>query len=287
MFWREWVLGGLWRVLQIGCQGSMPFVLRAFVVWLGVYYGSADESAAAAPIGYGVGLAFALGTLPMLEMVFAERSMWLNIWTSFRIRTLLVLLVTRKLLRKRSADSPVDVANLVTTDADRVKESAESLHFLWRTPVLVIICMSVLVSMLGWLPALGSLGTIVVLVGLTVVLKQRFAKLKKSVSEKTDARVTLTTDLIRSLENVKSLALETHFEREILEAREKEVALLTRYRILFAFFKSLTIVLAPLALFAALSVYMLQYGDTLTASVVFACLASVNTLQVLDVHPSQ
>jgi hypothetical protein len=59
-------------VVQIACQGSMPFVLRAFVTWLGVYYGSdADAAAASAPLLYGVGLATALGTLPMLEMVFA------------------------------------------------------------------------------------------------------------------------------------------------------------------------------------------------------------------------
>jgi hypothetical protein len=69
----------------------------------------------------GVSLALVLGALPMLEvcgflvplekhsqhwcgekMVFAERGIWLNTWTSSRIRTLLVLLITRKLIRKRT-----------------------------------------------------------------------------------------------------------------------------------------------------------------------------------------
>lgn len=271
----EWVVGGLWRVLQIACQSSVPFVMRAFVTWLSVWLSGEDDKG----LGYGLLLGFVLGLLPMLEMVFAERGIWLNVWTSFRIRTCLVLVITRKLLRKRSNEAPVDVANLITMDADRVKESAESLHFLWRTPLLVTVTMTVLGTMLGWQSALGAFGTLVAIVSLTALFNRQFSKLKRQVSAKTDARVSLSTDLVKSLENVKSLALERLFESQILDARAAEVSLLTRYRIFYAVFKSLTMVLSPLVLFTALSIYMLQ-GRELTAAIVFACLVSVNALQM-------
>jgi hypothetical protein len=111
-FWFEWVLSGMYRVARLVVLTALPFVLRAFVAWLGDPNGSTST---------GVWLAFAIGLLPMLDMLAMERTIWLVQWIAIRLRTALVLVVCRKLMRKRYASSSVEVGNLISTDVDRVK----------------------------------------------------------------------------------------------------------------------------------------------------------------------
>lgn len=116
-FWREWVVSGLFRLVRLAILTAIPFVLRAFVGWL---------SDPARELHTGVLLALAMGALPMLDVLAMERTIWLVAWTSTRIRTALVLIIFRKVMRKRGGASPVEVGNLISTDVDRVKETAES-----------------------------------------------------------------------------------------------------------------------------------------------------------------
>jgi hypothetical protein len=73
-----------------------------------------------------------------------------------------------------------------------------------------------------------------------------------------------TTDLIRNLESIKSLALEQFYTNSILSARAEEVALLKRYRMLFAVLKAMTMILSPLVLLTSLAIYVMQ-GKELSA----------------------
>ncbi len=276
VFRREWFLSGLWRLGQLACQAVTPFVLRAFVVFLMARAAGTSHDSA----GFGVILAALLGLVPLGEMIFAERAIWTNCWVSYRIRTCLVLLVNRKILRmRRRRRGGPDVGSLVSVDVDRVAESADSLHFLWRTPANVVISLTVLAFMLGVLPALAGLGALLLIVAAAVLCNRKFSRDKRNVVAQTDGRAAATKQLVRNLENVKSVALEGYFREEIEGWRAREVRFLRQYRALYAAFKALTMVLSPLVLFSALATYLLQ-GKELNAGIVFSSLVAVNQLQM-------
>ena len=270
----EWLVSAAWRGGQLACQASTPFVVRSFVSFL-------SPSSPSSPIWQGLLLALLLGGIPMLEMLFAERAIWANAWTSTRLRSCLVLLVNRKILalRRLATAAGPDVGALVSVDVDRISESAENLHFLWRTPVNVVISMTVLAVMLGPLPALAGFGTLLLVVVAAVLCNRKFSSDKRKVAQQTDGRVAATKQLVRNVENVKSVALEGFFQAEIEGWRVGEVRYLRAYRALYAIFKALTLVNSPLILFASLAVYLLQ-GKVLSPGIVFSSLVVVNQLQM-------
>ncbi len=276
VFRREWILSGCWRLGQLSCQAVTPFVMRAFVAFLTARAsGSSTDS-----LWLGAGLAFALGLVPMLEMVFTERAIWSNCWVSHRIRSCLVLLVNRKiLLMRRRVQGGPDVGSLVSVDVDRVSDSADNLQFLWRTPINIIISATVMTVMLGPLPTVAGLGMLLGLVVAAALCNRKFSRDKRSVAAQTDKRAAATKHLVRNLENVKSVALEGYFCAEIERWRAEEVRYLKAMRGLYAVFKALTMVLSPLVMFAALATYLLQ-GKELNAGIVFSTLVVVNQLQM-------
>lgn len=312
VFAREWLLGGSWRLLQISAQAAIPFILRRFVMWVTL------AQAGEAVVEDGLLLAFLLGLFPILDMVLGERSIWLNQWTSARVRACLVLLVGQKVIHKRThasssssssstktargneneqmkkkksdeneelkregIESPIDVATLIASDVDRIQESAESLHFLWRTPLVLLVVLFTIATMLGIFPALAALLTLLAVVSMSAFVNTTFSALRKSVSRETDKRVGLTTELIKELENIKSVALESFFVDQIISARDQEEALLSRYRMLFAVAKSLSLVLSPLVLLSSLVTFVLLEGQVnLSPEIVFATLVAVKNLQL-------
>ncbi len=213
----------------------------------------------------------------------------LNVWTSQRIRTLLVLLVNRKLLVMRKGKnfdnfppplpplfltlfpikgSGMDVGVLLSVDVDRLAESAENLHFLWRVPLNVVSTVAVLMLLLGPYPALAALGSILLVAAFSALCNRKFSSIKKAVATETDGRAKSTRYLVQNLENIKSASLETVFGDEIESWRGREMSMMMAYRGVFALFKSITLMCSPLALFAALVVCMLQ-DIPLNAGIVF------------------
>ena len=64
-FRREWLGAAAWRIGMIACQFAQPFLVRAFVAFL---------TAGTGDIKTGLMLAFLLGFVPIVEMLFVERS---------------------------------------------------------------------------------------------------------------------------------------------------------------------------------------------------------------------
>lgn len=125
------------------------------------------------------------------------------------------MVVHRKILRKKTSEAPVDLGNLVTADIDRIYDSADSLHFLWQTPLFLAVSVWVMSELLGPLPALGALATLLVIIVCVVLANRKFSALKKVAAKKTDARVSRTTELIKNLEIIKSLALERQIAEQV------------------------------------------------------------------------
>jgi ABC-type multidrug transport system fused ATPase/permease subunit len=195
------------------------------------------------------------------------------------VRSSLILLMHRKLLRKRSVVSlSVNVGSLTSTDVDRICDSTESFHFLWMTPMLLFVSLGILASTLGFLPMLAGFATLIVVMSCTALSNTKFKTIKKIITQKTDQRVSRTVDLTKNLESIKSLALESDFKNEILVARNEEVHFIRKYFFVFAFFRSFAVLLSPLILLSTIS--MCIYLDTieLTPINVFVALAAVNGL---------
>jgi ABC-type multidrug transport system fused ATPase/permease subunit len=153
VFWKKWVLGGCWRFLRVIIQGGTPLVLNSFLDWL-----ETDKDDPNEPIWKGLGtsgliagLAFWIGLMPILDVFCMERSIWLNVQLSHRMKSTLLQVVHRKLLRRKSTglkeltlESPVDIGNIVASDIDRIYEAMEALHWLWQTPLLLLVTLYVL-----------------------------------------------------------------------------------------------------------------------------------------------
>lgn len=169
------------------------------------------------------------------------------------------------------------VINLMGVDARRV---ANSNLMLWLLPTSIIqLCMSVwfLVYLLGWIPmALALLSVSIVVPINAIVSKLYFAIIKKWMKLR-DEKVELVKEALQGIRQVKFSALESQWEKRILELRGRELATLWKYCKIDIAFSACWMIVPILLVMTALGSYAWIHG-TLTASVAFTSIGILNTL---------
>lgn len=164
-----------------------------------------------------------------------------------------------------------DLVNHLSSDTDAIAESAFFLpEFTWG----ILITTSVM-AMLTWylgIAAFASLATLALLSPLAVAVARRYRQLDHQLMETRDERVTLMSQILHGIRVVKFQAWEPSVMAEVAAVRHREIhtrrRIVTTDAISTALFVSTTTVVA----FAGFGTYVLL-GGTLTAPVVFACLA--------------
>ncbi|XP_049932985.1 putative ABC transporter C family member 15 isoform X2 [Nymphaea colorata] len=196
-----------------------------------------------------------------------------------RVRAgLMVLIYRRALSMKCRCKSVGEMVNLMSVDVEKIGDFAWYFHGLWLLPIQISLALFILYINLGIAPSLAALlATIVIMVGNTPLAKLQENFHSKIMGTK-DRRVKATAECLKFMRILKFQSWETLYMEKILKLRDTEKGWLRKYlytcaAVAFLFWA------APAVVSVATFNVCILMGTPLTASKVFAALATFRILQ--------
>ena len=192
-------------------------------------------------------------------------------------------LIHQKLLRLSSnvenRGSGNQAMNLLNNDCQRLENAYRYLHFVWASPMLVILCFIFVSLLLGILPVLGGVAVYAVLLPLSILIGKRLQTLRKKVICITDERVEVSTEMLATVETIKLYSLETFFLDKIIGVREKEMQLQKAYSLLKSIHNFINSVIVPSTIAISFLIYT-SLQLQLDASKAFITISFLNVLKI-------
>ncbi|MCX6141576.1 MAG: ABC transporter transmembrane domain-containing protein, partial [Candidatus Kapabacteria bacterium] len=246
-----------------------PLILHRLLTLLPMIKG-----ATSLPVG-ALLVAVALGTVGMIGALI-QQHWYFNALQGFALimNGLNERVVQHALRLRRSARAGMqtgDMVNHLSSDTDAIAESVfiipEFTNILLQTSVVL----AVLWYFLG-VATLAAVVTLVLVSPLTVVVARRFRHLDHAIMELRDERVTLMSQILQGIRVVKFHAWENSVRNEISGVRSAEIHTKIKTVHSDAVGTVIFISTTTLVAFVGFGAYVLG-GGTLTAPLVFACLA--------------
>lgn len=231
-------------------------------------------TASAYPVGLLL-LAIALGTAGMVGAMF-QQHWYFNALNGF---ALIVNGMNRRVVRhalrlrrsSRNAMQTGDMVNHMSSDTDALAEAAFMLPEFFNSMVVISAVLAALFFYLGW-AALAAVGALLIMAPLTAVVARRYRRLDSQIMELRDERVTLMSQILHGIRVIKFHAWERSVRHEVQDVRRREIN--TRVRIVRTDAMSTAIFISTTTIVAFVGfASFVAMGGTLTAPLVFACLA--------------
>ncbi|KAJ3094386.1 hypothetical protein HDU97_008125 [Phlyctochytrium planicorne] len=188
---------------------------------------------------------------------------------------------------KKKEEKPVEddaatvgkIVTLMSSDAEKIRESCAFLYFLFTSPPQIIISLAGLIYLLGW-PAFAGLFIMLLTFPATYYISKIFNVIFERLMAATDKRTDVVNEALQGIRIIKFFAWETNFLRKIKDARTKEMNTLIQYFITTAF-SFLIWDGAPLMVsFGTFLVYTYVAGYELDAKTAFASISLFNSLRI-------
>lgn len=255
-------------VLRVGFAVATPVLLHSVLAGL--------PGAAGGPFPVGLlCLALLLGIAGLAGAITAQH-WYLNSLKAFGVivNGMNGRIVRHALRLRRSARSTMqtgDLVNHMSSDADAIAEAAFFLPEFLSSFLSILAVMTALVVYLGW-AALAALGALVLIAPLAALVARRFRALDHTIMELRDERVTLMSQILAGIRVVKFHAWERSVGAEVHDVRRRELRTRRQIVVTDALSTALFISTTTIVAFAGFSAYAML-GGTLTAPVIFSCLA--------------
>lgn len=134
--------------------------------------------------------------------------------------------ITAKPKSKDEDDSQVatgTIINLMAVDSYKVSEICAYLHFLWAsTPIQFVGTIALLYGVLGYSSFVG-IAMMGLLLPVNMWVARQFAKLQKEILAATDARISVTNEILTNIRVIKYFAWEQRFMSQVDEKRQVEI----------------------------------------------------------------
>ncbi|KIK63265.1 hypothetical protein GYMLUDRAFT_40975 [Collybiopsis luxurians FD-317 M1] len=289
-FIMQWWSSGLLKLFADTLNTTTPLVNKVILTWLTdsfVFYKATpaqrDEFGLTRPrgIGYGIGLAFALFVMQESSSLMTNQYMKISMTNGLAIRSGVIGNIFRKSLRlsgrARNEHSVGQITTMISADATRLDLMSAYLHYLWVSPIQIIIGVGLLLGNLGY-SALVGLGVLILGFPLQFILVRiMFINRRKGVKI-TDNRVRLTTEVLQGIRLVKAYAWEEFYVSQIYNFRKKEVARIRSTAVARAALLSLVTFLPVLASVLSFITYALS-GHDLNVAIIFSSLQFFNIIR--------
>ncbi|KAL4151109.1 hypothetical protein PRNP1_010495 [Phytophthora ramorum] len=194
------------------------------------------------------------------------------------LRALLFEKTMRRSIQSRSDDKAVDIANIYTSDIQRIIQCANQINALWILPIQIGVVVYMLYDVLG-LAAFAGL----VVIALSMLVAFFFTKKTngsyKDLMNHKDERMKRVKEVFGAIQIVKFNAWEGKFEQKLLAVRELELSALSRF--VYAMCGTIFVMWASPLFVSTVSfaVYTLVMDQVLTAAKVFTAIALFNSLR--------
>ncbi|XP_006183606.2 ATP-binding cassette sub-family C member 11 [Camelus ferus] len=260
-----------------GCCFSAASVFGPMLVIPKLLEYSEEQSGS---IAYGIGLCFALFFTECLKSM-GLCSFWvLNQRTGVRFRTAIFSFAFERLIQFKSLTHITvgEAISFFTRDINYLFEAV------YNGPLALLSCLLLLASSIASCLTLGPTALIATLcylliLPLEVFLTRTVVKIKNHISEVSDKRICVTSEVLTSIKLIKMCTWERLFAKIIKDFRRKERKHLEK----FGFIQSLTtsfFFISPTVCSVVMFLIHIGLRLKLTTSVVFTTLATLNSMQL-------
>jgi ATP-binding cassette subfamily C (CFTR/MRP) protein 1 len=310
-FFNEFWFGGACQLLAIVLMTLSPLILKYIIQYSSdAYYGDHSNS------GRGIGLAVGVIAMQLTGALAINQWAYRSLIVGGMARGSLISLIYAKSqvisarakaggsgMKKSEEEVEVDekgkktkkgeeaksgdeeegwsngrVSNLMSTDTSRINQAVEWSQLMVTTPIQIIIALIQLVINLGP-AALPGFGLLMICGPGMYFITRSLAKRRGKTNKITDARISLTQELLSSIRFVKYFAWEKYFLDKLEVLRKKEIY---QVQVLLGARSAITAVAMTLPVWAAILsflTYSLTHADFNPANI-FASLALFNTLRI-------
>lgn len=232
-------------------------------------------------IGSGVGYAIGLFMMTNLNGLFINHGMYKAFRVGVQVKSVLTSLILEKSFRlsprSQHKYSSGDINSMMGTDLARLELGMIYQTVFIALPIPLAISVAILVINIGVSAVIGIVVFLAFIGGILVLTTYLF-KLRKSVSDLTDKRVTLIREALNNIKMIKFYSWETPYWANILAARAAEMKYIFRIQALRNIINALALSLIGLSsMVAFLSLYAIE-GGTRTPADIFS---SVSLFELL------
>ncbi|KAF5390987.1 hypothetical protein D9757_004049 [Collybiopsis confluens] len=197
------------------------------------------------------------------------------------IRSGLIGNIFRKSLRlsgrARNQHSVGQITTMISTDATRLDLFSTYIHYLWVSPIQIVIGIGLLLGNLGY-SALVGLGVMILGFPIQFILVRIMYQNRQKGVKLTDNRVRLTTEVLQGIRLVKAFAWEEFYVSQIYNFRKKEVARIRFAALARGALVSLVTFIPVLASVLSFITYALS-GHELNVAIIFSSLQFFNIIR--------
>ncbi|CCC69583.1 hypothetical protein NCAS_0C05930 [Naumovozyma castellii] len=170
------------------------------------------------------------------------------------------------------------IINLMAVDAFKVSEICGYLHFFVEAVIMVFVAITLLYKLLGYAAFVGA-ALIIACLPLNLKLATFLGKLQKESLGFTDKRIQKLNETLQAIRIIKFFSWEDNFSRDIKEVREKELHLLLKRSLIWAFSSFVWFVTPSIVTSASFAFYIYVQGEVLTTPVAFTALSLFTLLK--------
>ncbi|CUS12567.1 unnamed protein product [Tuber aestivum] len=316
VFFKEFWLGGLFRIVADCLLIFVPFVLKYLIRFSVEAYTASERGVPGPPVGRGIALAFGLALMQIFGSLFTSHFIYRGMIVGGQARAGLIGMIFAKSLkisgRARAGGAPGGnnmsdaeasadqkrkdkdkkangdgegvgwsngrVVNLMGTDSYRVDQAASWFHLLWTSAFQIILTSILLLINISY-SALAGLAILTLGVPAVSWVVKILAARRKVMNRVTDRRVGLTQEILLGVRFVKFFGWEKSFLQRLESLRNKEISAIQFLLGVRAGINAVGMSLPTLASMLAFITYSLT-DNSLDPAAIFSSLALFNTLRI-------
>ncbi|PWW76320.1 P-loop containing nucleoside triphosphate hydrolase protein [Tuber magnatum] len=285
VFFREFWLGGLYRVAADFLLVFAPFRLRYLIRFSVEAYTASERGAPGPPASRGIALAFGLALMQIFGSLFINQFLYHGMIIGGQARAGLIGLIFTKSLRisgrARAGEAGWPngrVVNLMSTDSYRVDQAASWFHIMWTSTLQIILTLILLLINISY-SALAGLAILTLGVPALSWVVKILAARRKAMNRITDKRVSLTQEILLGVRFVKFFGWEKSFLQRLESLRSKEIGAIQFLLGVRAGINAVGMSLPVFASMLAFITYSLT-GNRLDPASIFSSLALFNALRI-------
>jgi ATP-binding cassette subfamily C (CFTR/MRP) protein 1 len=268
----EWLLCSFLKLTGETAQYVMPVLLNELIGWM--------ENKQGRDFTYPIMLSCILvGTMIFRTFVMAY---YVNLTCRVGLtrRTAFMGVVINKSLELNSSTASINIGSLINilgNDAEKMSLGSRLFQNAWFQPVALMLCMSLLVHYIG-VSAFVGFALMLVLLPCQVLLAKKLTKLRRLLLLKSDARISVVSNLVQGIRAIKLLTWEKFIMQDIDAKRTTELKSLRDFLLInlvnYMLLTSIPIFVAALTFWVYIAL-----GNQLTASTAFTALSLLNMLR--------
>lgn len=276
-FFREYILqGGLLAIQYLVLRVLQPLFLGSVI-----RYFSPDNETLSREAAY----CYAAGLIVtcVLNLFCMHHYNVMTLQFGMRVRVACCSLIYRKILRLSKTalgqTTTGQMVNLMSNDVVRFDLIFLFLHFIWLTPIQVVVVTYFIWESVRWAAIIGVVGLFFQTIPVQSYMSKLTSTYRLKIAKKTDDRVRLMNEIISGIQVIKMYAWEKPFEKMVEIARSREIKYLKGASYLRGIYLAFMVFTERTSLYVTLVAYTLL-GNTVTADRVFSLAQFFNLLQL-------